>query len=144
LAQAIARDGEGATKFVTITVKSAPGFGEAKQVALAIAHSPLVKTALYGQDANWGRVLSAVGYSGVAVQPERLALWFGSPEDNGPPLQLVKDGRPYDVDEARAAAILAHHDVDITVDLGLGGAEATVWTCDLSHDYVSINAHYRT
>jgi glutamate N-acetyltransferase/amino-acid N-acetyltransferase len=144
LAQAIARDGEGATKFVTITVKGAPGFGEAKRAAMAIAHSPLVKTALYGQDANWGRVLCAVGYSGVAVQPERLALWFSSPEDDGPPLQLVKDGQPYDVDEARAAAILAHHDVDITVDLGLGEAEATVWTCDLSHDYVSINAHYRT
>lgn len=144
LAKMIVQDGEGATKFVSITVKGASGFGEAKQVAMAIARSPLVKTSLYGQDANWGRVLCAVGYSGVAVEPERIALWFGSPEDDGPPLQLVRDGQPFDVDEARAAAILSCHDVDIIVDLGLGQAEATIWTCDLSHDYVSINAHYRT
>ncbi len=144
LAKAIARDGEGATKFVTITVRGGPSFAEAKQVAMTIAHSPLVKTALYGQDANWGRVLCAVGYSGVAIEPERIGLWFASPEDSGPPLELVRGGRPFDVDEARAAEILACHDVDIVVELGLGQAQATVWTCDLSHDYVSINAHYRT
>jgi glutamate N-acetyltransferase/amino-acid N-acetyltransferase len=74
----------------------------------------------------------------------RLTLRFSSPEDDGPPLQLVKDGQPYDVNEARAAAIVAHRDVDMTLDLGLGGAEATIWTCDLSHDYISINAPYRT
>ena len=96
-----------------------------------------VKTALYGQDANWGRVLCAAGYSGADIDPDRVALWFGD-------LQLVKDGAPYDVDEERALKILSKKEITITLDLGLGNAEATVWTCDLSHDYVSINAHYRT
>lgn len=137
LSKMIARDGEGATKFVEINVHGAPSFVAARQAAKAIANSSLVKTALYGEDANWGRVLAAVGYSGVEIDPDRLALWFGD-------LQLVKGGQPFNVDEARAKAILSHKDISITVDLGLGPAQATVWTCDLSHEYVSINAHYRT
>ncbi len=137
LAKKIAADGEGASKFVEITVQRARTFAEAKTVAMAIAHSPLVKTAIYGQDANWGRVLCAVGYSGVDIDPEKLALWFGD-------LQLVKDGAPFDVNEARAAEILAQAELRIRVDLDLGDAEATVWTCDLTHAYVDINAHYRT
>jgi glutamate N-acetyltransferase/amino-acid N-acetyltransferase len=137
LSKMIAADGEGATKLVEITVQSARDFKEAKTVAKAIAHSPLVKTAMYGEDANWGRVLCAAGYSGVDIDPDKVALWFGD-------LQLFKDGAPHDVDEERAAEILSEDEIKILVDLGRGDAEATVWTCDLSHDYVSINAHYRT
>lgn len=137
LAKMIARDGEGATKFIEISVRGAPSFAQAKQVAMAIACSPLVKTAIYGEDANWGRVLAAVGYSGVEIDPDNVAIWFGD-------LQLVKGGAPFDVDEERAAEILSERDVTVVIDLGLGDEEATVWTCDLSHDYVSINAHYRT
>ena len=137
LAKMIAADGEGATKFIEIAVRGARDFAEAKQVGMAIAHSPLVKTAMYGRDANWGRVLCAIGYSGADIDPDRVALWFGD-------LQLVKQGQPYDVNEERALEILSQKEVRITADLGLGSTEATVWTCDLSHDYVSINAHYRT
>jgi glutamate N-acetyltransferase/amino-acid N-acetyltransferase len=156
LAQKIVRDGEGATKFITIHVRGAPSAGDAKQVATAVARSPLVKTALHGEDANWGRVLAAVGYSGVEVDPERIGLWFAegggelggtqgnSEELGGRSLQLVRDGRPFRVDEAAAAQILAGEDIDIIIDLGLGDDEATVWTCDLSVDYVRINADYRT
>ena len=104
---------------------------------MAVATSNLVKTAVYGKDANWGRVICAVGYSGVEVDPDRVDLWFDD-------LHLVKDGEPYNVDEERALEILSQDDVTITVDLAQGQAQATVWTCDLTHDYVSINAHYRT
>jgi len=113
-----------------------------------VARSNLVKTAIHGEDANWGRVLAAVGYSGVEVDPERIALWLNAGEtpQTAPEhaLQLVKDGEGYDVDERRAAEILRHHDVCMTIDLGLGEGEATVWTCDLSVEYVKINAEYRT
>lgn len=162
LAQKIVRDGEGATKFVTIHVTGAPTAGEAKQVATSVARSSLVKTALHGEDANWGRVLAAIGYSAVEIDPSRIGLWFaagGTVEELGGAkeelegkleefgarsLELVRAGRPHDVDEARAAEILAGEDINITIDLGLGTAEATVWTCDLSFEYVRINAHYRT
>ncbi|MFQ5342888.1 MAG: bifunctional glutamate N-acetyltransferase/amino-acid acetyltransferase ArgJ [Anaerolineae bacterium] len=156
LAQKIVRDGEGATKFITIHVCGAPSAGDAKQVAMAVARSPLVKTALHGEDANWGRVLAAVGYSGVEVDPARIGLWFAEGggelggtrrnlgELGGRSLQLVRDGRPHQVDEAVAAEILAGEEIDILIDLGFGDGEATVWTCDLSAEYVRINAHYRT
>ena len=137
LAQAIVRDAEGASHFVTIVVRGAASDDDARRAAKAIAHSPLVKTAIYGGDPNWGRVLCAVGYSGAAVDPDRAALWFDD-------LALVAGGRPLDYDEKRAAAILRQPDVTITVDLGLGTGQATVWTCDLTHKYVDINAHYRT
>ena len=148
LARMIVRDGEGATKFVTIHVTGAPSDVGARQVGRSVARSNLVKTALHGEDANWGRVLAAVGYSGVAVDPERIALWINAGEtpQTAPEhaLQLVKDGQGYDVDEHRAAEILRHHDISMTIDLGLGEGEATVWTCDLSVEYVKINAEYRT
>ena len=137
LAQEIARDGEGATKFVTITVRGARTFDEARHGARVIATSSLVKTAIYGADANWGRVLAAIGRSGVELDPERLALWFDE-------LQLVADGAPLAYGEEQAHATLTKPEVVITVDLGLGDAAATVWTCDLSHEYVSINADYRS
>ena len=137
LAKGLVRDGEGASKFIEIQVRGARAEAEAKQAAMTVATSNLVKTAIYGMDANWGRVICAVGYSGVEVDPDRLSLWFDD-------LHLVKDGRPHNVDEERAAEILAQDEITITVDLGQGEAQATVWTCDLTHDYVSINAHYRT
>ena len=141
LAQGLVRDGEGATKFVTIRVSGAESWADAKQVAKSIATSSLVKTAVYGQDANWGRVICAAGYSGVDILPERLCLRMSGDADS---LLLVRDGAPYEIDEPRAAAILADDEVTFALDLGMGQAEATVWTCDLSHSYVDINAHYRT
>lgn len=137
LAQEIARDGEGATKFVTITVCGARSFDDARHGARVIATSSLVKTAIYGADANWGRVLAAIGRSGVDLLPERLGLWFDD-------LQLVADGAPLTYAEEEARRTLTKPEVTITVDLQLGDAAATVWTCDLSHEYVSINADYRT
>ncbi len=137
LAQAIVHDGEGASRFVTIVVRGAVDGADAHRAAMAVARSPLVKTAIYGGDPNWGRVLCAVGYSGAQVDPARAALRFGD-------LALVADGQPLDYDEQQAAALLCQPEVTITVDLGLGPGEATVWTCDLTHKYVDINAHYRT
>ncbi|MBN1399324.1 MAG: bifunctional glutamate N-acetyltransferase/amino-acid acetyltransferase ArgJ [Anaerolineae bacterium] len=137
LAKAVARDGEGATRFIEIHVQGARDKAEAKQVGMSVARSSLVKTAIYGQDANWGRIICAVGYSGVEIVPEKVRVWLGD-------LELVRDGAPYDVDEERASEILAQPDVPIRVDLAQGNAEVTVWTCDLTHDYVSVNAHYRT
>ena len=141
LAKSIVVDGEGATKFITIHVTGAPDFAAAKRVAKSIAHSPLVKTAIYGQDANWGRVICAAGYSGVALDPDKLSLWMGNEVDS---LHLVQDGAPFEMDESRASHILASRDVVLKLDLGMGAVEATVWTCDLTHRYVDINAHYRT
>ncbi|HEX6290647.1 MAG TPA: bifunctional glutamate N-acetyltransferase/amino-acid acetyltransferase ArgJ [Herpetosiphonaceae bacterium] len=137
LAKLVARDGEGATKFVTIDVQGARSFDEARQIGRTIATSSLVKTAIYGIDANWGRVLAAVGRSGVTVDPGRLALSFGS-------VRLVEAGAPLAYSEADAHAALSGSEVQITVELGLGDETATVWTCDFSHEYVSINAEYRT
>ena len=141
LAQGLVRDGEGATKFVTIHVSGAESWAAAKQVAKSIATSSLVKTAIYGQDANWGRVICAAGYSGVDIEPERLALRMSG---NSDALLLVREGVPFEIDEERASAILAGDEVTFALDLGMGAEEATVWTCDLSHRYVDINAHYRT
>ncbi len=137
LAKEIVRDGEGATKFVEIQVTGAHDEAEAAQVAQAIGNSPLVKTALYGGDANWGRVLAAAGYSGAPVEPDRMALWFGN-------VQLVAHGEPTQFDEAESTRAISGNEVQIHLDLGLGNANATVWTCDLSHDYVTINGKYRT
>jgi len=137
LAKALVRDGEGATKFVEIVVQGARSVDEARRVGQSVAGSLLVKTAIYGQDANWGRIVCAVGYSGVDVDPEAVSVWLGD-------LELFRRGTPLGLDEERAAALLAEDEVSIRIDLGAGLAEATVWTCDLSHGYVDINAHYRT
>lgn len=141
LAKSIVLDGEGATKFITIHITGASDFAAAKQVAKSIAHSPLVKTAIYGQDANWGRVICAAGYSGIDLDPNRLELWMGNDVDW---LHLVQNGAPFEIDEARASAILAEKEVVLKLDLAMGRVEAKVWTCDLTHRYVDINAHYRT
>jgi glutamate N-acetyltransferase/amino-acid N-acetyltransferase len=148
LAKQIARDGEGATRLVEIIVTGAAGEGQAHIVADSIARSPLVKTAIHGGDPNWGRVLCAAGYSGAAIDPDTLSLTFGPadrPGDNdSPAVQVVANGLPTIYEERAAAAALRGDPVLITLDLGLGDAQATVWTCDLSAEYVEINAHYTT
>ncbi|KAJ2161055.1 glutamate N-acetyltransferase [Coemansia sp. RSA 552] len=144
LASLVVRDGEGATKFITIDVSGAQSFADAKQVASTIATSSLVKTAFYGQDANWGRILCAVGYSGIQLDTNKVDLAI-HPGDGTTPLQLVKGGEPQlPLDEARASEILKQEDMLVRVELGLGQESARMYTCDLSHDYVSINADYRS
>jgi glutamate N-acetyltransferase/amino-acid N-acetyltransferase len=138
LAKLIVKDGEGATKFVTITVKGAASDAEAKQAAMAVANSSLVKTAFFGQDANWGRIFAAVGYSGVQVEQLRTELFF----DDVP---MVRDGLFIGGDaEARGTEVLKKSEFTVLVDLHLGHGAATVYTSDLSYDYVKINADYRT
>ncbi|HET6421486.1 MAG TPA: bifunctional glutamate N-acetyltransferase/amino-acid acetyltransferase ArgJ [Geobacteraceae bacterium] len=138
LARQIVRDGEGATKFVEITVRGAVSDADAKKAAMAVANSMLVKTAFFGQDANWGRILAAVGYSGAEVDPDRAALWFDD-------VLMARNGIFAGGDaEALGTEALKKKEFAVTVDLGLGEGEATVYTSDLSYDYVKINADYRT
>lgn len=143
LAQAIARDGEGATKFVTVQVTGASDEAQAARVARTVASSALVKTAFYGADPNWGRILCAAGYAGVDLLPERLGLWLLDAEQRAA-MQLVAHGEPASYDEVAAIALMQGPEWGVRLDLGLGDASAWVWTCDLSHEYVSINGHYRT
>ncbi len=142
LAQMIVRDGEGATKFAAIQVTGAATEAAAHAIANTIATSPLVKTALAGSDPNWGRILAAAGRAGVAFDQQHTTLAVGNP--GGEQLQLVVAGTPTDYAEVDAAAIFAQTDIDIHLDVGMGTAVATVWTTDLTHDYVTINADYRT
>ncbi|EPS42272.1 hypothetical protein H072_3750 [Dactylellina haptotyla CBS 200.50] len=145
LAKLVVRDGEGATKFVTVKVVDAQSFEDAKQVASTIARSPLVKTALYGRDANWGRILCATGYAGVSsVEPTKTNVSF-IPTDGSKELKLLVNGEPENVDEKRASEILDMEDLEIRVSLGTGaGQEAVYYFCDFSHEYVTINGDYRT
>jgi len=142
LAQMIVRDGEGATKFVEIQVTGANNEADAHQIANTIATSPLVKTAFAGSDANWGRLLMAAGRAGVPFNQTKINLWIGvhQPDD----LQLVANGTPAQYQEAEAAAVFAQPEFMVRLDLGEGEETAVVWTTDLSHEYVSINADYRT
>lgn len=147
LAQDIVRDGEGVTKFITLHVAGAPDDAAAHRIANAIATSPLVKTAFFGADANWGRIVAAAGRAGVRVEPERMQLWLAAGECEERPdaaLRLFAAGMPTDYQEAQAAAIMRQPALTIWLDCGLGAGAATVWTCDLSHDYVSINGDYRS
>jgi len=143
LAKMIVHDGEGASKFVEIRVTSAADSGQARQIAETIATSPLVKTALAGSDPNWGRILAAAGRAGVSFDQDQVALWIGNPGD-ALLLQLVAEGTPAGFHEADAAAIFARPEIDILLDLGQGAGEATMWTTDLTREYVTINADYRT
>jgi glutamate N-acetyltransferase/amino-acid N-acetyltransferase len=148
LAQLVVRDGEGATKFVTIRATNASSYKDAHRVASSIARSPLVKTALYGKDANWGRILCATGYAEQVdnVIPEETSVSF-VPADGSPELKLLVRGEPEQVDESRAAKILESEDLEIVVRLSEGRGwdkEAVFWTCDFSHEYVTINGDYRT
>ncbi|KAK0728221.1 arginine biosynthesis protein ArgJ [Lasiosphaeria miniovina] len=154
LAKLVVRDGEGATKFVTIRVVESASEDVARKIASTIARSPLVKTALYGKDANWGRILCATGYSLISepgmpvndvpeIVPEKTNVSF-IPTDGTAELKLLVNGEPEQVDEARAAEILELEDLEILVRLGTGNKEATYWTCDYSHEYITINGDYRT
>ncbi len=144
LAKMIVRDGEGATKFITIQVFGAQDNEQAKQIANTIATSPLVKTAFYGGDANWGRIIAAAGRSGVAVDPKLMKLWVAGGEINRTDLLLFDNAMPTTYDEKQATAIMAESSIHVTLDCGQGKGSAIVWTCDLSHEYVSVNGHYRS
>ncbi len=137
LARKIAQDGEGATKLVEVVVKNAVNETEAEQAARAIAESPLVKTAVFGKDANWGRIMMAVGKSEARFDPYQVDVWLGD-------YQLVKDGMDSGFDEEKATQLFSEDTVTITANLNAGNAEATMWTCDYSYDYIKINADYRT
>jgi len=137
LAQQIVRDGEGATKFIEIVVQGAETEAHATRIARSIANSPLFKTAMAGEDANWGRILCAAGYSGASFDPNRTDICIGS-------LPVCNSGMGLPFDERQAKRILQQQDIRITLDLKSGAASSTVWTCDLTKEYVHINADYRT
>lgn len=137
LAKKIAYDGEGATKFLEVNVQEAKTFAEAKTVGMSVAKSPLVKTAFFGQDPNWGRIICAVGYAGIEIDPANIELAIGK-------IQVVKNGMPVTSDEEALRAVMAEHDIVLDIKLGAGTAEATIWTCDFSYEYVKINGEYHT
>ena len=138
LAHQVVRDGEGARHFVEVAVTGAVSKAAAKRVALSIANSPLVKTAVAGEDANWGRVVAAVGKAGEKAERDRLAIWFGG-------VRVAHKGRRDPAyDEAEVSQIMKRQEIEIRVDLGLGTGAATVWTCDLTKEYVEINGDYRS
>ncbi len=139
LAQLIVRDGEGATKFITVTVEGGGNTQECCDVAYSIAHSPLVKTALFASDPNWGRILAAIGYAGVnELDVEKIQVWLGD-------VQICRNGgAAADYTEEAGARVMAESEITIRVDLGRDQARDTVYTCDLSYDYVKINADYRS
>ncbi|KQB96592.1 N-acetylglutamate synthase [Loktanella sp. 1ANDIMAR09] len=138
LAHQVVRDGEGATKFVTVKVTGAKTDTDAHKVALSIANSPLVKTAIAGEDANWGRIVMAVGKSGAAADRDTLSIRFGD-------ITVAENGwRAPDYSEEATSAYMKNAELEIGVDLGIGSGESTVWTCDLTHGYITINADYRS
>ena len=138
LAQQVVKDGEGISKFVTIVVSGAADDGAARQIGLTVANSPLVKTAIAGEDANWGRIVAAVGKSGEWIDRERLAISIGG-------VAVARDGGPVaGWDETPVAAHMRGREVSIAIDVGVGEGRATVWTCDLTHGYIDINASYRS
>ncbi|MEI6986462.1 MAG: bifunctional glutamate N-acetyltransferase/amino-acid acetyltransferase ArgJ [Rhodospirillaceae bacterium] len=138
LAHLVVRDGEGASKFVTITVSGADSNKAARNVALSIANSPLVKTAIAGEDANWGRIVMAIGKAGERADRDRLQIFIGK-------IQVTAEGEAVpNYDETPVAAHMKGREIDIRVELGLGEGEATIWTCDLTHGYIDINGTYRS
>ena len=140
LARQIARDGEGATRLVELRITGAASERQAHRVGDSIACSPLVKTAIHGNDPNWGRILAAAGYSGEAIEPAQVRLWFGE----GDAMQLLDRGLPLPFNEAAASQLLQQDPAIVHLDLGLGDDRAIVWTCDLSAEYVRVNADYTT
>ena len=138
LAHQVVRDGEGCRKFVEVRVEGAMSAGAAKRIAFSIANSPLVKTAMAGEDANWGRVVAAVGKSGEAADRDRLAIWFGD-------FRVAHKGlRDPAYSEEKVSAYMKGEKIDVRVDIGLGKGAASVWTCDLTKEYVAINGDYRS
>ncbi|MEM8658304.1 MAG: bifunctional ornithine acetyltransferase/N-acetylglutamate synthase, partial [Pseudomonadota bacterium] len=138
LAHQIVRDGEGASKFITIRVDGATTDTSAQIIAKAIANSPLVKTAIAGEDPNWGRIVMAIGKAGEPADRDRISIHFGD-------IEVARDGwvSP-DYTEAAGASYMKRTEIDITVALGVGEGAATIWTCDLTHQYITINADYRS
>jgi glutamate N-acetyltransferase/amino-acid N-acetyltransferase len=137
LARAIVRDGEGATKFVEIVVSGARSTADAEKIARSIADSPLVKTAINGEDPNWGRIVSAAGYAGVPLDEKKVKLHIGNQ-------LLFENALPTTPPKEKLKEEMKKKDINIRLELGLGSSKATVWTCDLSHDYITINAEYHT
>jgi len=137
IAKQIAADGEGASKFLTINVRGAKSFADAKTVGMAIANSPLVKTAFFGEDPNWGRVICAVGYSGADMVPEKTVVKFGG-------ITIFANGTGATYDEKALAHVMKQKDIVIDIELNMGQEDATVWSCDLSYEYVKINGEYHT
>ncbi|BEU87495.1 bifunctional glutamate N-acetyltransferase/amino-acid acetyltransferase ArgJ [Selenomonas sp. TAMA-11512] len=137
LSKRIAEDGEGATKLLTIHVTGAQDFYDAKTVGMSVAKSPLVKTAFFGEDPNWGRVICAVGYAGVPMEPDKVKVAFGG-------IPVFANGMGVTMNEEALRDVMQAHDVVIDIDMASGDAEATVWTCDFSYEYVKINGEYHT
>ena len=138
LAMQVVRDGEGASKFISVSIKGAEDDAAAKRIGLSIANSPLVKTAIAGEDANWGRIVMAVGKAGERAERDKLCIRIGG-------VDVAKNGAAVEgFDETPVAAHMKEQEIDIEVDIALGDGEATVWTCDLTHGYISINADYRS
>jgi glutamate N-acetyltransferase/amino-acid N-acetyltransferase len=138
LAHQVVRDGEGATKFISVTITGAEDDGAAKRIGLAVANSPLVKTAIAGEDANWGRIVMAVGKAGEAADRDKISIVIGG-------VPVAETGMAVDgFDETPVAEHMKGQDIDIQVDVGVGSGRATVWTCDLTHGYIEINADYRS
>lgn len=137
MSKRIAADGEGATKFLTINVVGTKSFADAKTIAMSVAKSPLVKTAFFGEDPNWGRVICAVGYAGVPMVPEKTVIKFGG-------IPVYVNGLGADFTEEEIRQVMEQHDITVDIDMGLGEAQATVWSCDFSYEYVKINGEYHT
>ena len=147
LAQEVVRDGEGVTKFITLDIVDAGSEAAAEQIGQTIGASVLTKSAFYGSDANWGRIVAAAGRAGTSFDPDNTSLWVASGESlhNGERgLQIFSGGMPTNYQEADAAAIMNEPSIYFTLDCGLGDGCATIWTCDISHDYISINGDYRS
>jgi glutamate N-acetyltransferase/amino-acid N-acetyltransferase len=137
LAREVVRDGEGASRLVTITVRGAASYAEAHQAAMSVARSPLVKTALFAADPYAGRAVCALGYSGVTLDPNRMVLYFAG-------VKVFEHGMPTDFDEKATHRLLDAPEIDMMIDLGIGDGIATVWTCDFSYEYIKINSEYRS
>ena len=138
LAVQVAKDGEGLSKFVTFEISGAENWASARRIGLACANSPLLKSAIFGEDPNWGRVVMAIGKAGEAADRDKLAIWFG-------PHLVARNGeRSAEYEEKTVAAYMKGREIVIRADVGVGSGKATVWTCDLTHDYITINADYRS
>jgi glutamate N-acetyltransferase/amino-acid N-acetyltransferase len=138
LAILVAKDGEGLTKFVTVEVTGAESDAAARKIGLSIGNSPLVKTAIAGEDPNWGRIVAAVGKAGEAADRDRLSIWFGN-------ILVAENGeRAAGYDESTVARYMKGAEIAVRVDVGIGQGRATIWTCDLTHGYIDVNAAYRS
>ena len=147
LAQEVVRDGEGVTKFITLNIANAESEADAEKIGQTIGASVLTKSAFYGSDANWGRIMAAAGRADVPLNPDSASLWVAAGESiasDEPGLEIFSGGMPTDYKEEDAAAIMAEPSITFTLDCGIGAGAATIWTCDISHEYISINGDYRS